>query len=57
VVTQSSLGRELAFVLNHTVHHQALLAVLLAVQGRRVPVGFGYAPSTPRPAGGRPCVR
>ena len=44
----SSMGRELAFVVVHTVHHQALVAVLLAVQGLQPPAWFGYAPSTPR---------
>jgi len=45
----STLGRELAFVLSHTIHHQALIAVLLSAMGRGVPDRFGYAPSTPRP--------
>ena len=45
----SSFGRELAFVMNHTVHHQALIAALLAVEGVEIPDDrFGYAPSTPR---------
>lgn len=45
----STLGRELAFVLHHTVHHQALIALLLDAMGRPVPRSFGYAPSTPLP--------
>jgi uncharacterized damage-inducible protein DinB len=45
---RSTLGRELAFVLSHTVHHQALIAMLLAVGGTAVPESFGLAPSTPR---------
>jgi hypothetical protein len=45
----STLGRELAFVMSHTIHHQALIAVLLAIRGHGVPHRFGYAPSTPRP--------
>lgn len=44
----STLGRELAFVLSHTIHHQALIALLLSAVGRGVPDRFGYAPSTPR---------
>ena len=44
----STLGRELAFVLSHTIHHQATMAALLALQGVTAPNGFGYAPSTPR---------
>jgi uncharacterized damage-inducible protein DinB len=43
----TTLGREVAFVLQHTVHHAALIAVLLDGQGLAVPPRFGYAPSTP----------
>jgi uncharacterized damage-inducible protein DinB len=46
----SSLGRELVFALQHTIHHQATVAVLLSERGVTVPPAFGYAPSTPRPA-------
>jgi uncharacterized damage-inducible protein DinB len=46
----SSLARELVFVLQHTIHHQALVALLLAGRGVAVPHTFGYAPSTPRTA-------
>jgi len=46
----SSMARELVFVLQHTIHHQALVALLLAGRGVPVPLTFGYAPSTPRPA-------
>jgi hypothetical protein len=48
VVSWSTLARELVFVLSHTVHHQALIALLLLLHGVSVPDGFGYAPSTPR---------
>jgi uncharacterized damage-inducible protein DinB len=47
VVGWSTLGRELAFVVSHTIHHQAMIALLLAVQGMATPERFGYAPSTP----------
>ena len=47
VTSWSTLGRELAFVASHTVHHQAQIALLMAVQGIHVPRRFGYAPSTP----------
>jgi uncharacterized damage-inducible protein DinB len=46
----STLGRELAFVNSHTIHHQALIAILLALHGAAVPDRLGYAPSTPRRA-------
>jgi uncharacterized damage-inducible protein DinB len=35
------------FVISHTIHHQALVAVLLSATGRGVPDAFGLAPSTP----------
>jgi uncharacterized damage-inducible protein DinB len=47
VAAQSSLAREILFVISHTVHHQALIAVLLSAAGRTVPNTFGLAPSTP----------
>ena len=48
IVAWSTLGRELAFVLSHTIHHQATMAAVLALHGVGAPDGFGYAPSTPR---------
>ena len=50
VAARSTLAREILFVISHTVHHQALIAVLLSAAGRRVPDAFGLAPSTPRSA-------
>jgi uncharacterized damage-inducible protein DinB len=44
----STLARELAFVVSHTIHHQATIAVLLALHGFDVPDRFGHSPSTPR---------
>jgi uncharacterized damage-inducible protein DinB len=45
----STLGRELAFVMSHTVHHQAIVALLLEQQGSAMlDDRFGYAPSTPQ---------
>lgn len=45
----SSRARELAFVVSHTIHHHAMIALLLEMQGIRVGSNeFGYAPSTPR---------
>jgi len=45
---RSTLRRELAFVVSHTIHHQALIAVLLAMVGVDSPDAFGLAPPTPR---------
>ena len=44
----SSLGRELAFLQSHTVHHMALIGIMASLQGISVPTGFGIAPSTRR---------
>ena len=43
---RTTIARELAFVVQHTIHHCALIAVLVEWQGGRVPHGFGVAPST-----------
>jgi uncharacterized damage-inducible protein DinB len=48
IPVRTTLARELAFVIQHTVHHCALIGVLLAWQGQQVPYGFGLAASTPR---------
>ena len=47
VRTRTTVGRELVFVLSHTVHHQAIIALLLASRGQALPDRFGLAPSTP----------
>jgi uncharacterized damage-inducible protein DinB len=44
----STLTRELAFVVSHTIHHQAMIAVLLACHGHAVSGTFGFAPATLR---------
>jgi uncharacterized damage-inducible protein DinB len=43
----STIGRELAFVISHTIHHNATINVLLQQRRPLVPAGFGYAASTP----------
>jgi uncharacterized damage-inducible protein DinB len=48
IIGWSTLARELAFVLSHTIHHQAIVALLLERQGALVTDDrFGYAPTTP----------
>ena len=44
---ESTVGRELAFVISHTIHHSALIAVLLERSEHDVPARLGLAPSTP----------
>lgn len=52
LAARSTLAREILFVISHTVHHQALIAVLLSASGHSVPDAFGLAPSTPLSARG-----
>ncbi len=42
----TTIGREMVFVLSHTIHHNALIAVIAQSVGAKVPERFGYAPST-----------
>jgi len=44
----SSVGRELQFLLGHTVHHNAIIAMIVDRHGIHLPKGFGVAPSTQR---------
>lgn len=46
----SSVGRELQFLVSHTVHHFALIRLLLASDGVTLDPDFGVAPSTLRHA-------
>src|SRR5262249_17924925 len=43
----STLGREIAFVTSHTIHHEAMIAVLLSLAGLDTSDRFGLAPTTP----------
>jgi uncharacterized damage-inducible protein DinB len=54
---ETTVGRELAFVLSHTVHHNALIAVMALTLGVPVPDRFGYAPSTIAHLERAACVR
>jgi uncharacterized damage-inducible protein DinB len=42
----STLGRELTFVLSHTIHHNATIKGMAVTMGVALPTAFGYAPST-----------
>ncbi|MFO0824024.1 MAG: DinB family protein [Gemmataceae bacterium] len=47
VLVPTTAERELAFVISHTIHHNALIRVMVKLLGIGVPAGdFGYAPST-----------
>lgn len=44
--SRSSVGRELQFLVSHTVHHYALIAIASRILGVRPDESFGVAPST-----------
>ncbi|MGH9328927.1 MAG: hypothetical protein ACRD09_00665, partial [Vicinamibacterales bacterium] len=50
VAIESTVKRELAFLLSHTVHHNAIIALLLEQAGIAAPHRFGVAASSPAPA-------
>ncbi|HKQ48949.1 MAG TPA: DinB family protein [Phycisphaerae bacterium] len=57
VRAHSSWSRELVFVLNHTTHHQAMMAVAAQALGACVDPRFGFAPSTLAYLDRTPCVQ
>lgn len=48
LVVQSTVARELAVLASHTIHHYAIISMILRIQGVHVPEQFGVAPSTIR---------
>lgn len=48
LMLRSSLGRELAFLTSHSIHHMATLALLAKTLGLSIPKNFGVHPSTLR---------
>ncbi|WP_414660205.1 hypothetical protein [Horticoccus sp. 23ND18S-11] len=46
LMTDTSVLRELEFLLSHTIHHYAIVAVMARVQGCEPEATFGVAPST-----------
>ncbi len=46
--SQSTVLRELQFLLSHTIHHYALMAVICRLQNVKIDAEFGVAPSTIR---------
>ena len=47
VITRSSVCREIAFLVSHTIHHNAIVAQLMQARGLSVAPRFGLAPATP----------
>ncbi len=44
--SESTVSRELQYLQSHTIHHFALISMILRSQGRRPADDFGVAPST-----------
>jgi hypothetical protein len=57
VVTRSSVCREVAFLVSHTIHHNAIVAQMLRARGLEVAPRFGLAPATPLDNGAAPCAQ
>jgi uncharacterized damage-inducible protein DinB len=57
VTVTTTLGRELAYVISHTIHHNAILALTVRRLGVEPPEHFGWAPSTMRHREQTACAR
>jgi len=57
ILTRSSVCREVAFVISHTIHHNAIVAQLLAGRDLALDARFGLAPATPVEAQVAACAR
>lgn len=57
ILTRSSVCREVAFVISHTIHHNAIVAQLLAGRAMTLDARFGLAPATPIDAPVAVCAR
>ena len=44
----TSISRELEFLMSHTIHHYAIVAIMCRLEGLNVQEDFGVAPSTLR---------
>ena len=45
-VTQSTPERELTYIIAHTVHHYAIIAIMAGISGVQLDSSIGLAPST-----------
>jgi hypothetical protein len=57
ILTRSSVCREVAFVISHTIHHNAIVAQLPAARGVSLDQRFGVAPATPLEPEAAACAR
>lgn len=53
----TTAGREIAYVLSHTIHHNALIGTMVKILGGWLPDRFGYAPATIAHLQGEACAR
>jgi hypothetical protein len=56
IVTRSSVGREVAFIVSHTIHHNAIVGQMMLARGLSVTPRFGRAPATPLDRGTVACA-
>ena len=42
----SNIGRELLYLINHSIHHMAYATLLARTHGIELPAGIGLAPGT-----------
>jgi hypothetical protein len=47
IITRSSVCREVAFLVSHTIHHNAIVGQMMQSRGLEVAPRFGLAPATP----------
>jgi uncharacterized damage-inducible protein DinB len=57
ILVDTTMMRELAFVLSHTIHHNAIIGIMAKTLGIALPSRFGYAPSTIAHQEKRACAR
>lgn len=57
ILTRSTVCREVAFVISHTIHHNAIVAQLLAGRAVTLDARFGVAPATPLESQTAVCAR
>jgi hypothetical protein len=57
VITRSSVCREVAFLVSHTIHHNAIVGQMMQARGMEVAPRFGLAPATPADRGALACAR
>ena len=57
IATRSSVGREVAFVISHTIHHHAIVGQMLLARGITLGPRFGLAPATPSEHESLACAR